>query len=327
MAAAHNEEHLNSGLECAICLELLCEPMQLPCSHIFCRKCLSGMVRQKRHCALCRADIPESFDPTSGALHKPIEQILMRQCTLEYTQRLEDVAMEAARLVRLNIRNTHDFLGFNPRPKHQWTIEVELEAQPDACLPRGAELPDIIKHVRFALPASCRVISSGSRTTAEEERKNPPPRYVEVGEGPFQITATSPMSCTIPIVITWQDWIGQPALRLEHDLDFCRDGGSWDHGVDLHAPLSGSTLEELSEAQSDERAAALRTDALRLQLDRHESFRRPDQGCTTASPAMATTTTPTTGKKHVGMLSVASHGLKEMYRHLPKMRRPLRLRS
>merc|ERR1711974_169266 len=68
------------------------------------------------------------------------------------------------------------------------------------------------------------------------------------------VTATSPMSCTVAIVIVWQDWIGQPPLRLEHELDFCRDGGCWDYGVDLHAALTGNVLEDLSQAQTLQRS-------------------------------------------------------------------------
>lgn len=245
---AVNFENDFSSLECSICLELLCEPMQLPCSHVFCRKCIAGMVQQSRHCALCRASIPESFDPIVAPLHKTLEQVLMRQCTVEYTQRVQEVALEAARLVRLRIGNKYEFLGMCPRPRHQWTVEVELEAQADACLPRDAKLPDIIKHVRFAVPPSCRIQSSGSSHKPDSQ---PPPKFVQVDDGPFQVTAVSPMSCTIPIIITWKDWIGQPPLRLEHSLDFTRDGGCWDYGVDLTAAMSSSPIEDLQQTQVD----------------------------------------------------------------------------
>merc|ERR1719230_2436820 len=104
----------------------------------------------------------------------------MRQCTVEYMQRLEDVAFEAAHLVRLRIGNKYDLLGLYPRPKHQWTVEVELEAQPEACLPRGAELPRIIKHVRFGLLPACKVLSSGSCPTSEVGRDEDPHKYLEV---------------------------------------------------------------------------------------------------------------------------------------------------
>merc|ERR1712187_513025 len=57
--------------------------------------------------------------------------------------------------------------------------------------------------------------------------------------GTFKVTAITPVACTIPIIITWQDWVNQPPLRLEHTLDFNRDGGCWDYGVDLRAALTG----------------------------------------------------------------------------------------
>jgi len=177
----------------------------------------------------------------------------MRQCTVEYTQRMEDIALEAAHLVRLRIGNKYNFICFKPRPKHQWTVEVELEAQEEACLPRGTALPDIIKHVRFGMAPAFRVMSRGLSTASEAERNQVPPRYIEVDSAPFQVTATSPMSCTVPIIITWQDWIGQPPLRLEHQLDFRRDGGCWDYGVDLHNTLTGQTLEDLAQAQGLQR--------------------------------------------------------------------------
>merc|ERR1711865_303592 len=99
------------------------------------------------------------------------------------------------------------------------------------------------------LPAF-RVFSCGSRTSSEAERLEKPPRYVEVTDGPFEVMATSPMSRTVPIVITWHDWVGQPPLRLEHALDFCRNGGCWDYAVDLHAALTGSTPEDLSQVET-----------------------------------------------------------------------------
>lgn len=262
---------VSSGFECSICLELLCEPMQLPCSHTFCRKCLANFCRvsRSRQCALCRASIPESFDPIVGPVHQELEQKLMRQCTMEYTQRMHDVALEAARLVRLKVSNTHEFVCFLPRPKHKWTIEVQLEVQADACLPRGSALPDIVKHVRFALPSACRVLSSGSSAVPENERDLVPPNYIEVRSAPFQVTATSPMACAIPIVIVWQDWMDQAPLRLEHDLDFNREGGCWDYGVDLHTALTGRDLTKLAQVQNLQRQQTQHNLAMELSQHRY----------------------------------------------------------
>lgn len=308
--AAH--QHDQTDLECSICLELLCEPMQLPCSHVFCRRCLAGMVQQNRHCALCRATIPAHFDPIVAPLHQPLEHILMRQCTVEYMQRMDAVAFEAAHLVRLRIGNKYDSFSVCPRPKHQWTVEVELEAQPESCLPRGAELPDLIKHVRFGLPPACRVLSCGSETTSEAERQQKAPRYMEANEAPFLITATSPMSCTVSIIITWQDWIGKPPLRLEHELDFKRDGGSWDYGVDLHAAFTGSSCDEGPQVVLQSQAEVQRQ-STRL-LDEPQGLQ--NETAPKAAQVMSQ-------RKRAGLLPSA---WTEMCRHLPKMRMSVRSR-
>lgn len=305
MAALQNATDL-SGFECSICLELLCEPMQLPCSHVFCRKCLASVVRQSRHCALCRASIPESFDPIVAPLNQELEQVLMRQCTVEYTQRMEDVAAEAAHLVRLHIGNQYEFLGFG-RQMHRWTLKVELEPQPEACLPRGAKLPDIIKHVRFGLPAACRVQSYGSWAASETEKSEKPPRYIEVSDDAFEVTATSPMSCTICIVVTWQDWVGQPPLRLEHALDFCREGGCWDYGVDLHAALTGNASEDV--VQTSQRTSP-----------RHHYTHTTSAGQHYTTPCQQGVSIHESRQSRGKSTGMFSRGLAEMRRHLPKLR-------
>jgi len=293
-----------SEFECSVCLELLCEPIQLPCSHVFCRKCLAGVVRENRHCALCRASIPENFNPVVAPLHQHLEQILMRQCTVEYMQRMEDVALEAAHLVRLRIGNEYEFLGFRSRQMHKWTLKVDLEPQPDSCLPRGAMLPDLIKHVRFELLPACTVLSRGLHAFSESGLEQAP-RHAEVSDTPFEVTATSPMSCTIPIVVTWQDWVGQPPLRLEHVLDFCRDGGCWDYVVDLHAALAGGAS-DLNAAPGGDPEDLSQVDTTRTrQLEE----------------SVPNSQLEVTAKRESRRKGMFSAGLAEMWRHLPKMQR------
>lgn len=299
-------------LECCLCLELLCEPLQLPCSHVFCRRCIAHGLRENRQCALCRATIPESFDPAIAPVHQPLEQILMRQCTVEYMQRIEDVALEAARIVRLHVANDYEMVSLCPRPKHRWTVTVGVEAQPDSCLPKGSVLPDIIKHVRFGLPPACRVVSYGSHEASENEGNQVPPSYVEVCEGPFQITATSPMSCTIVLIIIWQDWIGQPPLQLQHELNFTRDGGCWDYGVDLHAAFVGNS--STSTAHVSEPIHASFSGMSRPPLLRSES-RIADVADTVAHKE-----TP----RRSNMISSAMTGMR---RNFPKLRSPLTRRA
>jgi len=223
-------------LECSICLELLCEPQELPCSHVFCRKCLASCLQKSRRCALCRADIDASFDPVDAPVSMRMEQRLMRQCTVEYTQRLQDVASAAAQIVQLHISNSYKLVSISPRVKHEWTLRVDLEALPESCLPHNAALPDLIKEVRFGLKPAFRVLKIGSESCQPAQAQ----AYVDVKCQPFQVTATSHVSTAVPIIVTWQDWVGQPPLRLDHRLELKFEGGSHDYGVNLRTALAGS---------------------------------------------------------------------------------------
>mmetsp|Transcript_165559 Transcript_165559/g.293246 ORF Transcript_165559/g.293246 Transcript_165559/m.293246 type:complete len:304 (-) Transcript_165559:30-941(-) len=263
--AGKGEDNERKEFECSICLELLCEPQQLPCSHVFCRKCIAGCLQRDRHCALCRSSIPPDFNPTSEPVYKALEERITRQCTVEYTQRLEEVAMAAAHLVRIRISNSYSLLSIVPRMKHQWTLQVGLEAQPDSCLPHGAALPDLIKEVRFGLKPAFRILSYG--TQSAEEESVPATGYLDVKEAPFQVTATSHVAADVPIVVIWQDWLAQPPLRLNHEMNVTHDGGSWDYGVDLRSAFgvaeqeprqNGTMSETSSDLESEEQMPGLR---------------------------------------------------------------------
>ncbi len=48
---------------CCICQEVCVNPVQLPCSHIFCFLCIKGVAARSNHCALCRHKInPDVLD-------------------------------------------------------------------------------------------------------------------------------------------------------------------------------------------------------------------------------------------------------------------------
>jgi len=223
-------------LECIICMELLCEPLVLPCTHVFCRGCLVSAMQAGRNCPICRAAIPGHFNPAVAPVEKSVENVLIRCCTMEYEERLEDVALAAARLIRLRIGNSCELQGMTGnRLNVRWTVQVDLERQPDeaAALPSDAELPHIVEKVRFGLRPACRVLSSGSKPCSESIQKSPAPSHIEVTEAPFEVTATSWTAFTVPVVIFFKEWLSRPPLRLEHMLDFHKGGGSWSYGVDL----------------------------------------------------------------------------------------------
>ncbi|GFX77984.1 e3 ubiquitin-protein ligase RNF146, partial [Trichonephila clavipes] len=48
-------------IECAICLQPCIQPVQLPCSHVFCYLCVKGVTYQSKRCAMCRQEIPVNY--------------------------------------------------------------------------------------------------------------------------------------------------------------------------------------------------------------------------------------------------------------------------
>lgn len=88
-------EVLKNSLECCVCINLICEPITLPCGHSFCRTCLvRSLSRSKKKCPTCRGvchlvaqDHPESV---------MIAQLARTFFPHLYEERLLDVGAEKA---------------------------------------------------------------------------------------------------------------------------------------------------------------------------------------------------------------------------------------
>ena len=82
------EQQINSSnidLNCAICLNLMAEPCQLPCKHRFCISCIRDSFRLKTDCPICRAPIdtrkfcPKTVDTKYQEEIKAQESTLFKQ--------------------------------------------------------------------------------------------------------------------------------------------------------------------------------------------------------------------------------------------------------
>ena len=53
----------NNLFECSICLEIMKEPISLPCFHKYCKACIISNfdANKKRSCPICRSTVPKSF--------------------------------------------------------------------------------------------------------------------------------------------------------------------------------------------------------------------------------------------------------------------------
>lgn len=218
--ASDMEDELDN-LQCAICLELLCQPLRLPCCHSFCRACLSAAFHSEKRCPLCRTAAPIDFNPDEEVVDQPLEYVLKRKCTVEYNQRLQETAASAARRIQLRIGNRYEITG-NWKIPHKWTIFVEMG---EACsgLDTHFRLADLVEKVRFTLVPACNLVSVVSGTRREPEVHN----------APFEVTGTSWGLFTVHLEIVWKSWLALPCLSLSHELAAAGDNIGWNHGVDL----------------------------------------------------------------------------------------------
>lgn len=208
-----------SRFECAICLDLLCEPLRLPCSHAFCRACITASCRSRRSCPLCRAQLPSSFTPSVVAVDKDLEKQLLLAFPVAYEKKLIQTLEEEnfQRSSRGRVASRVRFGNrYEPVPngrltrngqhqnKHRWALFVELDKIPEY----------LVRSVTFKLRPYFK--EDVIRTTAPYE-------VSRLGWGEFPVEIT----------VTWKSDVRRPPLVLEHDLCFVAGGSSSSVEVDL----------------------------------------------------------------------------------------------
>jgi len=217
--------------ECAICNQLLLDPVSAPCGHTFCRVCLVGATRSRQSCPLCRAQLPGGFRPTVADIDQTLEKRLKRCFAEEYEAKAASIREGAEASVqsrssssragtvagsrgachagRAGVRvsrlgphvrfgNRHEHVD-NPRTSrdgrhrngHRWTVFVEFERIPTY----------LISSVHFKL---------------RPHFKND----VVLQDGPFEVTRQGWCKFPVEITVTWSPELGRPPLVLEHQLCF-----------------------------------------------------------------------------------------------------------
>jgi len=225
-------EEDSDSFECAICLELLCEPLQLPCSHVFCRSCLICDSTREGRCPLCRQQIPEAFDARTARVHEQLERAIKTSLPAEYEERLEQ---KLSRVLHLRIGNRFKVICTAPRCAYRWTVFVELESTtnntPELL---GKGLDDLVECISFDSVAKCRVFQCGTRMVRDDEVLSP---SFNVFHAPFELTATGWVTkATVNITIFWKSWLGQSPTKLQHVPEFVGEemtDKGWLYSVDL----------------------------------------------------------------------------------------------
>eukprot|EP00927_Polykrikos_kofoidii_P019772 TRINITY_DN19267_c0_g1_i1.p1 TRINITY_DN19267_c0_g1~~TRINITY_DN19267_c0_g1_i1.p1 ORF type:complete len:387 (-),score=49.96 TRINITY_DN19267_c0_g1_i1:248-1300(-) len=227
--------HRNEDLDCAVCLEILCEPLRLACSHTFCRACcrsIFGSLRAQRHCPLCRAVVSASFNPDTADADVPLDSMVRALRGQDLARRMSEIQAAASRSVRMVFGNRHELVA-NPKPskngklnKHRWTAFVELES-----LGQSTDVEmltsELIASVCFKIAPYYTAWPSSDKRSVRVG-KNP-----EVRSAPFEVRRVGWGYFPVKIVVRWQEWLGLPEMTVEHELCFDGDGRRFTRDVDV----------------------------------------------------------------------------------------------
>lgn len=211
---------LANELECAICLDLQCEPLRLHCGHSFCRSCMLATLTaagHRRACPLCRVPLHSAFSASRASVDKRLEQRLLRACPEQYERKLklsrEVTAYRKPNRAcpRVHFGNRHELVA-HPRSsraeythrRHRWTLFVELERIPDY----------LVRSVTFKL-----------RPHLKDDVIRTCP--------PFEVMRSSWDAFPVEIVIAWKPELQCQPLVLKHHLSFSDDCCSSIVEVDL----------------------------------------------------------------------------------------------
>lgn len=216
------------GFECAICFELLCDPLQLQCRHAFCRGCLvAAMTRGRQNaagsgmrCPLCRTEVPDDYDPMTAPapLANLMRQVFPQRYAEREAQQAEAAALEAAtapQRLLLRIGNRHELVT-NPQKnksgrtnRHRWTMFVEsvTPGNSGSC----GDWTQSISMVKFEITPFF---------PQDACLRSPPFTATRVGWGYFDVKVT----------VTFKDATTRP-LEVEHELCFDDGGASEFHEV------------------------------------------------------------------------------------------------
>lgn len=239
----------DENFECAICLDLLCEPVRLPCSHVFCRRCLVAAVSERRKCPMCRAELAVAFDVANAPVDQALREQIVSDHAAEYANKCHGLICDgdagsfaAAPRVRIGNRCEHipslagtlDRTGRRTKQK-RWTLFVEFE---DTLLSR-------IANVRFKL--------APHGFTRDVVLEMAPFRVSRLAEGRGEFP--------VEIVVTFDAETQRNPMVFVHKLCLDGEGTSKTVPLDLasvpHLTSGGSVVGRASERQSVRRSSSV----------------------------------------------------------------------
>jgi len=151
-----SDESDSAGFDCPVCFEVMWKPVQTPCNHLFCERCLHDVLRsigmgKELVCPLCRAEL-EGFD-TAGALpllrNKEFESLIKKKKPEAFKIRSKEAAAkkhEEEKNVRIEVSfgNTHQLVNTKKRTKHLCTMYFKTTT-------KNIDLSKLIRYIKLHL--------------------------------------------------------------------------------------------------------------------------------------------------------------------------------
>lgn len=210
----HNTHDLNLFAEytCAICLQIIVEPIETACNHIFCFYCIEEMKESftensQFKCPLCREILNKN---TNYEIDKDLDNKIKESFPKEYSEKYKvleiNKKLNSCYLkIKILFGNKHKLVekptdshsNPNSQNNHEWTAFVKLE--------KNIEENKLIEKVEFRLHHTFR--------NNLIEKKYPPYSFTCVGWGVFEI----------PIKIYWKDFLKMEPTEITHFLCFDQD--------------------------------------------------------------------------------------------------------
>ncbi|XP_004458576.1 ligand of Numb protein X 2 [Dasypus novemcinctus] len=205
------QNEVDDDLVCHICLQPLLQPLDTPCGHTFCYKCLRNFLQEKDFCPLDRKRLHFKLCKKSSILvHKLLDKLLV---LCPFSSVCQDVMQRCDLEAHLKNRcpgASHRRVALEKRKTSKTQTEIESENGPTVVDHPGTLSPETDSSGMGAVPADRDFTSASLSTWAEEPGLDNPAFEESAGAD----TAQQPLSLPEGEITTIEIHRSNPYIQL-----------------------------------------------------------------------------------------------------------------